>query len=237
MGIGIVLLFWAVVCGTLAGIGMLVLGGSTAYLTRGVAKGRRRAIMAAGLFPFACLGWGALIFLVQWVVNESVFQRDPGLGDTWTCPLPNGYALLMIDVTDEGWIYNPKTQGTNGGVGEQEDAVAGVRMVQIAGQYILGGKDTNSFENRNKEMAPVDSYFLLDARTGKRSNFSTYEALREAALQLRIQPNLEPINAVYSRYRFTWFDVLVGILFFGALLLLRWIARLRKTRGVVTQLA
>src|SRR5271157_5520257 len=159
MGIGIVLLLWAVVGTFLAGLGMLVLGGAAAFFTRGVTAGRWKAILVVSLFPFACLAWAGALFGFQAIVNEGVLQRDPGLGDAWHCPLPNGYALLMIDLTDQGWVYNPKTQ-PGGGVGEQEDAVAGVRIVQVAGRYILGGSDSQAFQYSGQERTQVDSYFL-----------------------------------------------------------------------------
>src|SRR5579872_2218365 len=137
MGIGFVLLLWAVAGTILAGLGAVILGGATAFFTRRVNKGRRRAVSAAILFPFACLAWAGAVFVVQAIVNESVLHRDPGLGDTWHCPLPNGYMITMIDVTDQGWVYSPKTQGPDGALAEQEDAIAGVRMLQVAGRYIL----------------------------------------------------------------------------------------------------
>jgi len=240
MGIGFVLLIWAVVGTVLAVIGALVLASAAALLTRGAGNGRRRAIIAAGLFPFACLAWGGSMFFFQALVNEGLLHRDPGAGDAWKTPLPNGYAILMIDVTDQGWVYNPKTQGSDSAVGEQEDAVAGVRNVQIAGHYILGGVDSKAFQGLGKDSHQVDSYFLLDTQTGKRTQFQDYNALRRAAVALNIAPNLQPINDVYGKYRFTWFEVFAGLLFIlppiaGALLLLGWIIRLRRRRRTLPQ--
>jgi hypothetical protein len=238
MGIGIVLLFWAVVGTILAVIAVLILGGTTAVLTRGAPVGRRRAIIAVSLFPFACLAWAGIIFVFQAFVNEEVLHRDPGLGDAWHCPLPNGYEILMIDVTDQGMVYNPKTQGTSGGVGEQEDAVFGVRLVQVAGRYIIGGVD----EGRPPEIESkkIDSYFILDTRTGKRTTLPTYASVASAAGQLGIGLSLEPIYRVYSRYRFSWFDVFAGALLLSPiliafLLLVRLVMRLRQTRGPTLQ--
>lgn len=235
MGIGFVLLIWAVVGVVLAGTGALVLGCAAAYLTRGAEHGRKKLILATSLFPFFCLGWAASVFVFQAVINEIVFHRDAGLGDTWRCPLPNGYALLMIDSTDQGWVYNPKTQP--GGVGEQEDAIAGVRVLQVAGRYILGGSDSLSFDRLDNNTEQVDSYFLLDTQFGKHTSFPSYEALRVKAQELGIALSLERIGVVYSRYRFTWFEIVVGLLLclpplVGAMLLVRWIIRMRKTRGV-----
>ena len=178
--------------------------------------------------------------MFQALVNEAVLHRDPGLGDAWHCLLPNGYEILMIDVTDNGWVYNPKTQPASGGVGEQEDAVANVRLLQINGPYIFGGVDQKAFERLDGASNQVDSYFVLNAQTGKRTTLQNYDALRNTALQLGTQLNLEPIQTVYSRYRFSWFDVFVGMIFCGPmiisfLMLVRWIIRLRRTRGLSAQ--
>ncbi len=239
MGIGFVLIIWAIVGTILAGLGMLVLGGAAALFTRGVTTGRWKPILVAGLFPFACLAWAGGLFVFQAIINDVVFHRDPGLGDTWYCPLPNGYALMMIDLTDNGWVYNPKTQ-PGSGVGEQEDAIAGVRVVQVAGRFILGGADSQSFQDSGEDSTRVDSYFLMDTETGKRTTFPTQDSLRNAASQLGIQLNLQPIDSVYSKYRLTWFDAFVGLLLFAAPLLalgllVRWIVRLRRTRRISLQ--
>ena len=234
MGIGFVLLIWLVVGTFVAGMGAAGLGAVTAIFTNGVRTGRRRVVLAATFFPIACLVWGGTVFVFQWVVNESVLHRDPGLGDEAKCPLPNGYALLMIDTGDQGWIYNPKTQPTSYGVSEQADAVGGVRTLQVTGRYVLGARDTKSFEHFGKETDEVDSYFLLDTSTGKRGEFPNYEALSDATIQLGVQPSLRPIYAVYTKYRYTAFDAFAGLLLFlpplvSGLFLIRWIRRLRKT--------
>ena len=232
MGIGIVLLFWAVAGTILASVGAVFAGSLAAwFIEKGTLK-RRRAIVLSSAFPFVCLAWAVALFVFQAIINEAVFHRDPGLGDTWECPLPNGYAITMIDVTDQGWVYNPKTQ-PGGGVGEQEDAVAGVRRVQIAGRYILGAADSHA-SNFGKP-TDIDSFFLLDTTTGKRNQFTNQQDLSRAAQQLGVQLNLEDIDAVYSRYRFTWFDLFVGAAFVAPLaayllFLARWILQIRRTR-------
>jgi hypothetical protein len=239
MGLGIVLLFWAVVGTVVAGVGAAILGCGTALLTRGVTSGRRKVIIAGSMFPFVCLGWGGTVFVFQAIVNEGLLHRDLGIGDTWHAPLPNGYQIMMIDVTDQGWVYNPKTQ-PGSVVGEREDAVAGVRNLQVAGRYILGATDSRAFEHLGKDTNQVDAYFLLDTQLGQQTHFHNYNALRHRALELGIEPNLQPINTVYSKFRFSWFDVLAGLLFclppvIGALLLIRWIVRLRRTRTLLPQ--
>jgi hypothetical protein len=241
MGIGIVLLFCAVVGTVFAAIGAVTLGWITALLTRRVTNGRRRVIVAASLFPFVCLGWGGAVFVFQAAVNEELLHRDLGMGDTWHAPLPNGYQIMMIDVTDQGWVYNPKTQ-PGGGVSEEEDAVAGVRSLQIAGRYILGSTDSKSFEHLGKDSDQVDGYFILDTQVGKQTKFQNYTALRRSAVELGIEPDMQPINSVYSKFRFSWFDVFAGFLFcvpplIGGLVLIGWIVRLRRTRMLVPHIA
>jgi|ERR1700738_942531 len=236
MGIGIVLIFGAVAGGLMAAIGMVVLRATATFLTRSVTKDHRGVILAASLFPFVCLAWGGAVFVFQAIVNETVFHRGPGIGDSWYCPLPNGYALLMIDVTDHGVVYNPKTQPVSGGVVEEEDTVPGVRVLQVAGRYIAGGTDSNLRENFGANKNQIDSYFLLDTVTGRFTQFPSLDALRGAALPVGIEVRLEPIRRVYYRYRFTWFDLLAAILLcgpplLGLAMLGRWIVKLRRASG------
>lgn len=210
MGIGVVLVMWALVGTVLACIGALAMGAATMFLTRKAAKDRTLTLLASVAFPFGCVGWAALLFVFQALVNGTM-HRDPGLGDSWDCPLPNGYAITMIDVTDRGWIYNPKTQ-SGGGLSDQEDAVSNVLVVQVAGRYILAGADSRSFTEQGNDINRVNSYCILDTQTGKKTSFPTIDELRAATQLLGIRVNLQPINAVYSKYRYTWFDLVVAIL-------------------------
>ena len=238
MGIGIVLLIWVVLGTILACFGMLIFRGATAYFTRGVNEGRRRALFLVTIFPFLCLGWAGAVFFFQAVVNENALHRDPGLGDDWHCPLPNGYPLMMIDVTDYGWVYNPKTQNADGGVAEQNDSIPNVRTVQISGRYILGGVDSKIPDDEDvlkTGNGQVDSYFFIDTQSGKRADFDAYDDLRDTALKLWVQPNLQPIDNVYRTYRFNAFDIFAAFLLFvppvlvGGFLIRR-IVKLRATR-------
>ncbi len=77
MGVGFVLLIWAVVGATLACAGALVMGATTIFLTRKATKDRSLVLLASVAFPFACLGWAALLFVFQGLVNGAM-HRDPG---------------------------------------------------------------------------------------------------------------------------------------------------------------
>ena len=242
MGIGFVLFLWAFVGTILAIVSALVFSGTTALITLGAQNGRKRVILAAGLLPFVCLAWAGTVFVFQAVVNESLLHRDAGLGDSWRCPLPNGYALLMIDLTDHGWVYNPKTQRHDDSVSEGEDAISGVRTLQVAGHFILGSSDSNWSEHLEGNESLIDSFFIIDTTTGKRTTLSDKQALSVAAKQLGIQLDLAPINVVYSKYRFTTFDVFAVFLLLlppigTAFFLVKWVARVRRTKRLVTQTA
>src|SRR5438445_7529206 len=120
MGLCFVLFFWTI-DGTLhAGIGFVILVVVTNFITRRVGETRKRAIILASVFPFVCLGWAGVLFLFQAIINGALLHRDAGLGDTWECPLPNGYAITMFEVTDQGRVYNRSTQ-SGGRIGEPED--------------------------------------------------------------------------------------------------------------------
>jgi hypothetical protein len=134
MGIGIVLLFWLFIGLIGAAVGAVILVGGMAVLTHKADSGRGRAIFWSVALPFIGLCWWAVVFMFQATINGAVFHKDPGLGDGWETPLPNGYILTMIDVTERGWV-------TKTGAGEMGPAVSDL---QIAGRYVLGKyKQTN----------------------------------------------------------------------------------------------
>ena len=237
MGIGFVLITWAVIGSILAVVGALTLRFVAALITRGANSNRRRLLRTALAFPFACLVWAGSVFVFQTVINVVVLHRDMGLGDGFDCPLPNGYALTFIDVTDIGTVYNPKNHPVWSEV--RENRVDNVRLMQLAGPYILGGADSKYFEHLGQESKAVDSYFLLDTRNATRTDFQTYSQVYDAARQRKIQLQLVPIDSLYSKYRFTWFDALAGILLVGPplvgmMLLARWALKLKKTRAITS---
>jgi hypothetical protein len=207
MGLFVVLIFWAIVGIVLGSIGAGILALITAFVTCGVAQGRRKLIITAALLPFACLAWTGIIFVAQAVVNEGMMHRDLGLGDGWHAPLPDGYEVSFIDVTDQGSIC-PVARGEDGCT--NSPSVSGVRSLQVTDHYLLGAADSQWFQHLGQETSAVDQYFLLDTRDGKRTLFASLDGLRTEASKRGIFLHFEPIYSVYSRYRFTWFDVLAG---------------------------
>lgn len=182
MGIAFVLFFWGVIGLVLAGVGALTARMLVAYLTRGTIDGRQPLLRQVTLFPFACLIWAAGVFVGQAAVNVVLLHRDIGIGDGFDCPLPNGYALTFIDTTEAGTVYNPKGRPIWSDVGE--DTVNDVRQMQLAEGYIIGAVDSKRFEHFGQDGRPVDSWFILDTRTGQRTDFKDYDALYVAAQRI-----------------------------------------------------
>jgi hypothetical protein len=171
--------------------------------------------------------------IAYWIINAEVFHRDPGLGDSWETPLPNGFALMMIDTTDQGTVYNPKTQGSEGSVGESSDAVFGVRQLQVSKNFIFGARDSGYFGRIGQESKFVDSYFELDTNKGIHIDFKSLDELRQQAAHDGVSLNLRAFESVFGDYRTTWFDYFAGVILLlvptaGFLLLVRWVWRVRQ---------
>jgi hypothetical protein len=60
------------------------------------------------------------------------------------------------------------------------DALAGVRKLQIAGKYILGGADSKAFDAPLDTKDHIDEYFLLDTQNRTRADFPSYDSLSAA---------------------------------------------------------
>jgi len=210
MGILFVLIFYTIALLVAATVGAVVLGIVCYWLTRSAKDGRRRAVVASVLFPFACVAFAGAWFVAYAVINNAVLHRDPGLGDSWETPLPNGYALMMIDTTDQGTVYNPKTQKGRNSVGTQADTAFGVRQLQVSGNHILGALDSGYFDRIGQNSSIVDTYFELDAITGTRTEFKSIDSLRQHATSEGITLKLREFESVFRDYRTTWFDYLSG---------------------------
>jgi hypothetical protein len=232
MGLGVVLIFYGIVLTVIAVIGATVLGTAAYFLAR--KSGRwKRAVIAAAIFPFLCEGFAGAWFVVYAVINYEVFHRDPMLGDTWETPMPNGYALMMIDVTDEGTVYNPKTQPGGGLVVGREDAAFGVRQLQVRGNLIFGARDSGYFGRIGHDSKIVDKWFELDTSQNRSTEFASLEDLRREAAAKGVRLQLREFQSVFSDYRTTWFDYLAFAILLltplvGFIALASWIWRLRR---------
>ena len=107
MGIGFVIIAWGLILGVLAVIGSGALAGLVTLLTRKVVAGRRKAILIAALFPFACWVYFGAAFIAYGAWCVALRDVDPGIGDGFWVPLGCGYYLQMIDTEDHPFITVP----------------------------------------------------------------------------------------------------------------------------------
>jgi hypothetical protein len=234
MSLFVVTIFYAAALLALAIIGSVVLGTVAYLLTRPARSGRKRAVIASALFPFASIAFAAVWFFTYAFINGAVFHRDPGLGDSWETPLPNGYALMMIDTTDQGTVYNPKTQGGSDSVASREDTEFGVRQLQVSGNRIFGARDSGYFNRIGQDSNAADTYFEIDADKGKPVEFKSLTELRQHAAAEGVALDLRSFEAVFGDYRTTWFDYLAGAILLiipgiAFVALARLVRRIRKS--------
>lgn len=233
MGIGVVLIVYAIGLMIAASVGAVILGLAVHFITKYGGPRRKRAIIASVIFPFACVAYAGGWFVTYAVINVEVFHRDPGLGDSWETPLPNGYELMMIDTTDQGTVYNPKTQPGGGSIVGRDDAVFGVRQLQVSKNLIFGARDSGYFGRIGQESTFVDSYFELNTTQKTHTEFKSLEELRQQAVKEGVTLNLREFQLVFGDYRTTWFDYLAGLILLlvptaAFFLLARWIWKIRK---------
>ncbi len=230
MGIGFVLLVYTVVLTGAATAGAAVLGHVSYRLTR-----NSKAVVVSAVFPFLCVAFAAGWFVIYAAVNSEVFHRDAGLGDSWETPLPNGYALMMIDTTDQGTVYNPKTQDGSGSVSSKDDAVFGVRQLQVSKNLIFGARDSKSFEHFDQESNVVDAYFELNTDKITHTEFKSLDELKRQAASEGVTLQLREFDSVFGDFRNTWFDWLAGAVLLlsptiGFFFLARWVWSLRLAK-------
>ena len=203
MGIAFVLLFWAVGLGALAVVTSALLGFGIVFYLRKVTQ-RKRLITTVGFtLPFLCVVYAGLWFFAYYTVNDLVFHHDPGLGDGWYTNIGNGYAIDMIDVTDQGIVH--PTMGQMNGL-NSAGSIRSIRRLQISSPYLFGTQDSHGFEHLGQQSEEEDVFFSVDTRGRKQTNFVSEANLRAYALARGATLDLQPIAKVYGQYRFGVFD-------------------------------
>ena len=154
------------------------------------------------------------------------------LGDSWETPLPNGYALMMIDTTDQGTVYNPKTQSGDGSIVATDDSVFGVRRLQVSKELIFGARDSGYFGRIGQDSKIVDAYFELNTSKNTETEFKSLDELQRRATAEGVILHLREFQSVFGDYRTTWFDYLAGAILvlaptLGFLILGRWVWKQR----------
>ncbi len=189
MGIGFVLLLWAVLLGC-AGLPVgLALG---LWSWRNQRRSPSRAGMlrpiAAAALPFVLLAFGGAAFIAYAIWCEEVRHVDAGIGDSWAVPVGNDHFFCMIDVPDDGYLLKGGCSGT--------PAVDDVSELTEVGDRIVGN---------SRSSGP----FVLDTRSGALQTFATLEA---ALGQFSPRPSVQTANSFYVRRRWGWADLAAGVL-------------------------
>jgi hypothetical protein len=198
MGIGFVLLFWMMFFGC-AGLPIAAgLGYWSWRNSRGRSASKERAV-AAGCLPFVLIPVGLLWFFSYAAYSGIVRKMDPGLGDTWTVPLPHGYFFCMIDVTDHGYLMKDGCSGS--------PPVDGIRELAQVGDSIIGSSGRSDA-------------FVFDTSTGK---LTLHRSISDALRQFSPVPQLQTADQFYRSRRFGWQDVVAALILCGLVLLISWL--------------
>ncbi|HEY2030484.1 MAG TPA: hypothetical protein VGH20_14880 [Myxococcales bacterium] len=212
MGAPVVIVLWLVFAAIVCGTSLFVL---RVIARRLIAEGpqQKRALRTATWFPFACFAWWIAVMSGYYAVYPVLFHRNADIADTWQCPLPNGYSMLMIDDPDYAFLYDPRTQPLPDFVGSQEDAVVNVRGAQVAGPFIAASTQERQRADGSKWPSPdqPDSFVLIDTRQHEVTQFATIDKLRAAAAP-HFDLRLEPVDEVYARYCDTWLDRIMPLM-------------------------
>lgn len=233
MGPLFVILFWAVVGSVLGALASAVLVAIVSGLTRRAIAGRKRAMVTAAVLPFAGLAY-MFVCVIIFSVWSSARGRDWGWGDTWDIPILGTYHLMMIDVTDRGTVYDKSdprvAHGSSvGGGPNDQDAIFGVRRLELRPPYIIGAAATESFTSFEEKPAET-IFFRMDTRNRTRIDKASLNELE----QITGKTNLKPVDAVYSSLRYSKVD-LIPLFVFSILpiatiwYLLRALLRMRAT--------
>lgn len=200
--------FWATAAGVLALGGGLALSGAVSYLLPGT--GKQRAIRIVRWIPamgFTYLFGCVLVFSV-W---SSARGKDVGWGDTWETPVLGDYNLRMTDVTDQAILFDRTdsdvaAQGPIASSLGRRDAIVGVRQLEVRAPYLIGTASADSLHGQSPNPTkPL--FFILDSRTGTRTDAVSLTALQSAAQKLGAPLKLSPVKDVYRRNRYDRADL------------------------------
>jgi hypothetical protein len=189
VGTGFALIFWVVVGTTLALLCSFILLVLTWAFVHGRPHGKRIAAQAAAL-PFVSLVWFGIAFFAMSLANDILYGRDMGIGDAYYCPLPNGYRLSMIDVTNQGAVMDDRYPLSSG---------HRVRSIQISDGHIWGAAPDAQASSLNSKSDPTDSYFEIDTISRSLRHFASLDEMKLAASASGITLNLEPVYDFYTR--------------------------------------
>jgi hypothetical protein len=193
MGLGFVLLVWAIIGTFLALIAGAILAAICSFVQKRFGQIRKNWIIAFGIAPFLCGLYCFVAFIAYGIWCEEYRGLDFGTGDTWHIPLANGFELYAIDTFDQVYLVAPN--GTQ--------FHEGLRQLGVSGPWIYGE-------------LPSSIYFLIDSAANSETKFPTDRDLDDA---LRVHgvtnPDLLPTESYYQKHRFSGPDSLAAGLILG----------------------
>jgi hypothetical protein len=216
----------------------LALSGAVAFLLPGTRNRKERAVRIARWVP--AMGFAYLLLgVVAFSVWSSARGRDWGWGDTWQTPVLGNYSLIMVDVTDQGTIFDRTdadvfSHGTVGNALGRRDVIFGVRRMEVRAPYLIGTAAPSALDDAAG--APETLFFILNTRTGIRTDEGSLAALQAEAEKLGGRLKLQSVKDIYSQFRYGKADLIPLLALaippvVGSWFLIRWFLRLRAEGG------
>ena len=206
----------------LVGLGALVLAYVGSLIAGIPRKGQNFSAAFLHALPIATV---IVSLLAAVAVLPDSFDE---VGFSKPCHLTGNYSLMMVDAESPGWVYKDMNGFQN--IDWNRDGIDGVKSLQIAGNYIVGGRDSHGFQKN----AVVNEYFLIDTDTSTLRRFATWSQLEAAVTPIEIHVQLKPAISLYanSQQSPSW-GLIVLICALGALclgLFFSWIKKLNTLR-------
>jgi hypothetical protein len=153
--------------------------------------------------PWLVLAVESVGFAGYAAINVTLLHRDLGIGDGFSAPLPNGYEMEAIDVTDRGWILDPVAAKDEEGINNTAHSIGPVRQFQIDGEAISGMAQEDPMAGQSPN-AP--QYFVIDTSTAQRWIAPSQKAWVSELNRRGLMPHLSSFDDQYAKHRFGWFD-------------------------------
>ncbi len=193
MGIGFVLLIWAVLIGLLAVPAralLLRIGRQTGGDPRGTRLSRWFVIMFFGGGAYAFIA-----FMAYWVWCDLSRGVDCGIGDSWRVPVGHGYEMGMIDLPNDASLHSAGSEG--------EAVVSGIDQIGEYGQYVFGHSAS-------------DGSFVFDTSSRTLHREKNLIALISRLHSLGVTETATvPVHEFYMAKRWSWVDA-VAVILLGA---------------------
>jgi hypothetical protein len=175
MGILFVLLFWGVVGVVVASVSGLLAKGVTSALTRDQAAGTPSANERTN----GSLCVSLSVYLSRLGRSRLYFPRSRE--HCSSPPRSRAGKLILLPSTERILAPDDRCERSRDSLsidsepresrGDYDDAISGVRELQIAGPYIFGGFDKDYSKHFGESSPVANRFFMLDTRSGDRTNF------------------------------------------------------------------